>query len=349
MVAPTAVDSQDYSHVPIKDSVLKSPFAQEPAPKSLRVCCYGSSSSKTPERYLQEARHLGYLLARRGHVCVNGAGSFGCMAAMNDGACRGNGHIVGVIHEMWLVDSKDWGVTLRDGGAHTAFADPSVQQSHGGPHPSLQSDTKKGPIREMLVAGGKDLQERKRLLVDKASALVVLPGGPGTWDELWEMACARNLGLVKLPIVCVNVDGFYDHFRLILERAWYDELTKLQPDQIIHFVETAEEAVRWIEDIQSEKGPDVQIQKRASTLRRSSFLHVPILGRTDSWFSSTLHRAGSWVSEQSRRSFVRAKSLVSFEEGKEKEIKAKVAVWLSLAFGAGVTVGLLVRKQERLV
>ena len=74
---------------------------------SLRVCCYGSSSSQTPLVYMQEAATLGFLLAIRGHVCVNGAGSFGCMAAMNDGAAAGNGHIVGVIHEMWLVDGAE--------------------------------------------------------------------------------------------------------------------------------------------------------------------------------------------------------------------------------------------------
>ena len=79
--------------VPIDESVLSSPFVQTRAPKSLRITCYGSSSSTTPDDYLTQARHLGYILARRGHVCVNGAGSFGCMAAMNDGAARGNGHI----------------------------------------------------------------------------------------------------------------------------------------------------------------------------------------------------------------------------------------------------------------
>jgi len=89
------------------------------------------------------------------------------MAAMNDGAAIGNGHIVGVIHEMWVVDGADW--TVRDGGAHSVFSSPTERD---------------GPIREMLVAGGDDLQERKKLLVQGADALVVLPGGPGTWDEV---------------------------------------------------------------------------------------------------------------------------------------------------------------------
>ena len=100
---------------------------------------------------------------------MNGAGSFGCMAAMNDGAVVGDGHIVGVIHSMFLVDGGDW--VDRDGGAHQVFD-------------KANPDHRDGPIREILVAGGDDLQERKKLLVDKAEALVVLPGGPGTWDEV---------------------------------------------------------------------------------------------------------------------------------------------------------------------
>jgi predicted Rossmann-fold nucleotide-binding protein len=148
----------------IDPQVLSSAFLEQPASKSLRVTCYGSSSAKTPEAYLKAARSLGYSLAKRGHVCVNGAGPFGCMAAMNDGCVIGEGHIVGVIHKMFLVDSGYFAgkqVNFDDVGTHRAFND---------------IDSKAGIIREIVVAGGTDLQERKRLLVDKADALVVLPG-----------------------------------------------------------------------------------------------------------------------------------------------------------------------------
>jgi predicted Rossmann-fold nucleotide-binding protein len=166
-----ATDSDD-------DPLVTSEYISKPAPKSLRVVCYGSSSSKTPEKYLMEARALGFILALRGHVCVNGAGSFGCMAAMNAGAASGNGHIVGVIHEMWVVDGSDWSANVVDAGAHDVFTNPADRD---------------GPIRELLVAGGDDLQERKKLLVKDADALIVLPGGPGTWDEVRTKPCRRIL------------------------------------------------------------------------------------------------------------------------------------------------------------
>jgi uncharacterized protein (TIGR00730 family) len=271
----------------IDSRILNSQFVQEKASQSLRVCCYGSSSSRTPDKYLDAARSIGYILARRGHTCVNGAGSCGCMAAMNDGAAKGNGHIVGVIHEMFLVDSPDWDIT-RDGGAHPVFAGCLDEKSE-----ESKQRQQTGPTCEILIAGGNDLQERKRLLVDKSDALVVLPGGPGTWDELWEMACARQIGLSSLPIVCVNVDGFYDPFRTMLERAGKDDLLHLEPSKIVHFEETAEDAVKWIENTSSLGLVDVKLKRRSSTLRRSSFLHNPILGKNESWISGVIRRSSS--------------------------------------------------------
>ena len=76
--------------------------------------------------------------------------------------------------------------------------------------------------------------------MEGADALVVLPGGPGTWDELWEMACARHIGFHSMPIVCVNVDGYYDNFRDMLRRAHEDGLLYKHPNDILHFEETPE-------------------------------------------------------------------------------------------------------------
>ena len=97
------------------------------AANPLRICCYGSSSSRTPEEYTAAAYALGALLARRGHTCVNGAGRAGCMAALNRGAGDHDGRIVGVIHEKFVVD--------RDGrleGAHPVFRDGKCEMMVAG-------------------------------------------------------------------------------------------------------------------------------------------------------------------------------------------------------------------------
>lgn len=212
MATTSEEEKQAYNAEELENALLGTPFvkeameATEPITSPLRICCYGSSSARTPAKFLKEAWNLGYILAKRGHTCVNGAGSYGCMvrvclvlvstqchsnciallispscsclyllnqAAMNDGADAGNGHIVGVIHEMFIVDGNDW-YCNRDGGAHRLFRHQV----------NNKATTEGGPHREILIAGGKDLQERKRLLVKDANGLIVLPGGPGTWDEV---------------------------------------------------------------------------------------------------------------------------------------------------------------------
>lgn len=361
----------------IAGDILRSDWANVRSSRSLRVTCYGSSSSATPSLYLQEALHAGYVLARRGHVCVNGAGSYGCMAALNDGAHLGNGHIVGVIHEMWLVDNHgedaaassaaassssssstpknnqtpaQWEAprNLRDGGAHGVFSSLSSPSSATSSSFAANGDdgAPRQPIREMLVAGGRDLQERKRLLVDGSDALLVLPGGPGTWDELWEMACARNIGLTTMPIVCVNPNGYYDPFRTMLERAHRDQLTKLTPDDILHFADTAEEAIRWIEESVGRLSK-VTLHKRASALRSNSVLSVPEVGDATSWFTETIRRAASWVGDTASKhpsSSHRADDDTAFSDGKRRGLPILQGF---AVFGTGVAVGVLLASRLR--
>ena len=114
---------------------------------------------------------------------------------MNDGADAGDGHVVGVIHEMFFVDGKDWECN-RDGGAHKVFGNPAEAKSSG-----TNNSNDKGPTREILVAGGNDLQERKRLLVKGADGLVVLPGGPGTWDEVRILWRQKAISIVVLHLL----------------------------------------------------------------------------------------------------------------------------------------------------
>jgi len=204
-------------------------------PNKLRICCFGSSSILTPQRYLDQSHALGLTLANHGHICVNGAGSFGCMGALNEGAAEGHGNIIGVIHEMFVKNDSDWYE-----GLHDVFNRNESNCSTGTAINCCKS--------EILVAGGKDLQQRKRMLLEGADSLIVLPGGPGTWDELWEVVCLKNLGLITLPIVCVNVDGFYDPFLEMMNRAYKDQLFRRNPDDILHFETSSIKAVLWIEE-----------------------------------------------------------------------------------------------------
>lgn len=144
------------------------------------------------------------------------------------------------------------------------------------------------------------------------------------------MACARALGLTTLPIVCVNVDGYYENFKLMLDRAYEDELIKLKPEQIVYFVPTAEEAVRLIEEAQKDNGGShlqPKLKKRASTLKRSSFMENPSILN---WF----RRSSSSFSTDNVKSADTASQGIS------------LSPWV-LPFVVGLTIGGLVGARSR--
>lgn len=176
----------------------------------MRITVYGSSSPRTPAAYLMAARELGRLVALRGWTLVNGAGRDGCMAALTDACLAAGGAVRGVI--------------LR------RFADQGLQ------HPALC---------DVLVAD--DMRNRKRLLAEGADAFVALPGGPGTWEELWEIVVQRQIGAIAAPLVVVDVDGCYAGFRQVLDRAERDGLLYGPASELVHWAGDAAAAVAQVE------------------------------------------------------------------------------------------------------
>ncbi|WP_131738041.1 TIGR00730 family Rossman fold protein [Actinomadura roseirufa] len=122
--------------------------------------------------WLELARDFGTELAKRGHVLVTGGGRVGLMGTVAQGARAAGGHTVGVIPR-GLVDLE---VADHD------------------------SD-------ELRITRG--MAERKTAIIDRSDAFVILPGGLGTLDELFEIWTTGSLGMHGKPIVIVDVDGFY--------------------------------------------------------------------------------------------------------------------------------------------
>ncbi len=179
----------------------------------ISVCVFGSSSTKTPEIFLKVGYALGALLAEKRFPCVNGGGKFGVMGAVNRGIIDSNGVAIGVIHSKWVVDVDE--------------------MQHG--------------MTKMIVADGDNLVERKRLLLDNSDCFICLPGGPGTYDELHEVMCEKQLGFHNKPIVIVNVDNFFDGTIAQLNAAKDNSLLHLDIKDIVHVCSSIEEAVAYCE------------------------------------------------------------------------------------------------------
>jgi len=146
------------------------------------VTVYCASSRRSDPEYRVVAGRLGEILAEAGVAIVYGGGAVGSMGALADGALARGGRVEGVLPR--FMHDLEWG------------------------HPRLS---------DLHIVS--DLHERKRLMIDRSDAVVALPGGCGTFEELFEAITWKRLGLWSKPIVLVNTRGFYDPAIALLERA----------------------------------------------------------------------------------------------------------------------------------
>ena len=146
------------------------------------VCVYCASSSVCHPEFHSAAYQLGELLATNGCSIIYGGGAVGSMGALADGALSKRGRVVGVIPEFMV--ELEW------------------------EHPGLTE------LRKV-----EDMRTRKHLMLSKSHAVVALPGGTGTLEELFEAITLKKLGLYLNPIVLVNTRGFYDPLIQLLSLA----------------------------------------------------------------------------------------------------------------------------------
>ena len=186
--------------------------------QSKTVCVYCASSSACHEDYHQAARRPGEVLAESGFAIIYGGGGSGSMGTMADGAISRGGRVVGVLPE--FMRELEWG-------------------HHG--------------LSELRLV--EDLRVRKHMMLTGSHAVVALPGGSGTLEELLEAITLKRLGFYLNPIVMVNTRGFFDPLVRLLDGAvaegFMDERHRLMW-QVVNRPEDVsaafEVAAAWTED-----------------------------------------------------------------------------------------------------
>lgn len=173
------------------------------------VCVYSASSTKIDEVYFNAARQLGQLLAKRHIRLINGAGSIGLMRSVADAVLENGGEVTGVIPKFMV----------EQGWHHTGLSKLVEVES---------------------------MHERKQLMADLSDAVIALPGGCGTLEELLEIITWKQLGLYLNPIVILNTNGFFDPLLDMLTRAIDENFMRRQHGEIWHVATTPEEAVELI-------------------------------------------------------------------------------------------------------
>jgi len=176
------------------------------------VCVYCASSNACDPRYHDVARRLGGLLAATGCALVYGGGRAGSMGALADGALAHGGRVVGIIPR--FMRELEWG--------HEELTELHVVE---------------------------DMRTRKHEMLARASAVVALAGGCGTFEELMEAVTLKRLGLYLGPIVIVNTDGYYDplleQFARAIDGRFMDARhgamwqVVAEPEEVVAALETA--------------------------------------------------------------------------------------------------------------
>lgn len=136
------------------------------------ICVYCGSSFGTDSVYRAAAERLGALIAEGGHRLVYGGGHVGLMGVVADAVLANEGHVIGVMTEHLV----------------------SQEVAHPG-------------LTELEVT--MTMHERKARMAELADGVIALPGGFGTFEEVFEVLTWNQIGLISKPVVFCDVGGYY--------------------------------------------------------------------------------------------------------------------------------------------
>jgi len=148
--------------------------------KNISVFC-GAHLGNNPI-YASEAKRVAEVIVEKGMNVVFGGGDVGLMGVVSHTAIDNGGEVLGI----------------------------SLQSLY-------ELELTNPRIQEVVVA--QTLLERKDIFMQRSDAFIVLPGGVGSLDELAEVMCSNQLGIINKPIGILNTNGYYDHLLAWMKKA----------------------------------------------------------------------------------------------------------------------------------
>lgn len=184
--------------------------------KIQNVCVYCGSSSRVDDKYKVAATKMGQLIADEGWGVVYGGGRVGLMGLVADAALEKGAPVVGIIPE-------------------------HIQER----------EVEHNELTELHVVD--TMHVRKQMMVDKSQAFVILAGGLGTLDELFELLTWKQLGLHDKPIVIVNIDGYWTHMLETIKHIAGEGFMRDEDLNLFISVDSVEDVPAAIKDAPVEK------------------------------------------------------------------------------------------------
>ncbi|MEK7597301.1 MAG: TIGR00730 family Rossman fold protein [Patescibacteria group bacterium] len=173
----------------------------------MKNICVFCSTNEVDKKYIEETKQLGVMIAKNNFNLVWGGGNLGLMKVISD-SVKNNG-------------GKIFGVTIE-----------------------FLKDVRKMDADEMLIT--KDFPERKKLLLKKSDAVILLAGGLGSLDEISEVIELKKHNFHLKPVVVLNTDKFYEGLKIQLERMEKDGFLNKSLDEFLFFADTPQEAINYI-------------------------------------------------------------------------------------------------------
>ena len=175
----------------------------------MRICIYCASSAKIDEIYFEATERLAKILVNSKVQVIYGGGGHGLMGKLADTVLAQGGQIKGIMPQ--FMNEVEW--------AHKSVTD---------------------------IEFTKTMHERKAKFLENIDALIALPGGPGTLEELLEAITLKRLGQFTKPIIILNTNGYYDPLILMLERCVEEKFLRPIHAEMWTFVHQPEEVMSAI-------------------------------------------------------------------------------------------------------
>ena len=182
----------------------------------MNICLYGASSTEIDESYIKATEILGEELGKRGHNLVYGGGANGLMGAAARGVRKGGGEVIGVAPTFFQVD----GVLFPD---YTEF---------------VYTET---------------MRQRKAIMEERADAFIAVPGGIGTFDELFEILSLKQLGRHSKAVAVFNINGYYDSFKAMLDNSVKERFMTEVSGNMAHVFDEVKPLLDYLENYKADE------------------------------------------------------------------------------------------------
>lgn len=179
----------------------------------MEICVFGAASNLIDESYIKAVEKLGEIMGKRGHNLVFGAGANGLMGAAARSVRANGGNVFGVIPEF--------------------FREENVEQIF------LDCD-------ELVYT--KTMAERKATMEDRAEAFIIVPGGIGTFEEMFQVLTLKQLGRHTKAITIFDVNGYYKKLEEFLHVSYSEKFLRNECRTLYYYSDDPEKIIDYIEN-----------------------------------------------------------------------------------------------------